>query len=98
MLGVSSGNQILYVGDHIYGDVMRSKKTLGWRTMLVVPELAPSCGAWRRRQRGAAENIRAFRRERATRSATPRSSGCGAPFVNRDTSIESGTGWSSVRR
>ena len=27
--------QVLYVGDHIYGDILRSKKTLGWRTMLV---------------------------------------------------------------
>ncbi|THG09394.1 hypothetical protein TEA_022467 [Camellia sinensis var. sinensis] len=32
-------NQVLYVGDHIYGDILRSKKVLGWRTMLVVPEL-----------------------------------------------------------
>ena len=32
------GSQVLYVGDHIYGDILRSK-TLGWRTMLVVPEL-----------------------------------------------------------
>lgn len=40
MLGISSGNKVLYVGDHIYGDILRSKKTLGWRTMLVVPELA----------------------------------------------------------
>ncbi|WZZ06978.1 hypothetical protein YC2023_092899 [Brassica napus] len=31
--------QVLYVGDHIYGDILRSKKVLGWRTMLVVPEL-----------------------------------------------------------
>lgn len=40
MLGITVGNQVLYVGDHIYGDILRSKKTLGWRTMLVVPELA----------------------------------------------------------
>lgn len=26
-------------GDHIYGDVLRSKKALGWRTLLVIPEL-----------------------------------------------------------
>lgn len=39
MLGVSAGSQVLYVGDHIYGDVLRSKKDLGWRTMLVIPEL-----------------------------------------------------------
>ncbi|CAL8468745.1 g8285 [Coccomyxa elongata] len=39
MLDISSGGEVLYVGDHIYGDILRSKKTLGWRTMLVVPEL-----------------------------------------------------------
>jgi HAD superfamily 5'-nucleotidase-like hydrolase len=38
-LGVEQGSQILYVGDHIYGDILRSKKDLGWRTMLVVTEL-----------------------------------------------------------
>jgi HAD superfamily 5'-nucleotidase-like hydrolase len=39
MLGIKSGAGLLYVGDHIYGDVLRSKKALGWRTMLVIPEL-----------------------------------------------------------
>ncbi|GBG69541.1 hypothetical protein CBR_g4376 [Chara braunii] len=39
MLGIESGSQVLYVGDHIYGDILRSKKQVGWRTMLVVPEL-----------------------------------------------------------
>lgn len=39
VVGVLSGMEVLYVGDHIYGDILRSKKTLGWRTMLVVPEL-----------------------------------------------------------
>eukprot|EP00271_Cylindrocystis_brebissonii_P011347 TRINITY_DN2870_c0_g1_i1.p1 TRINITY_DN2870_c0_g1~~TRINITY_DN2870_c0_g1_i1.p1 ORF type:complete len:826 (+),score=111.88 TRINITY_DN2870_c0_g1_i1:747-3224(+) len=39
MLGIGAGAQVLYVGDHIYGDILRSKKLLGWRTMLVVPEL-----------------------------------------------------------
>ena len=37
-LGVS-GDQILYVGDHIYGDVRMSKKLLKWRTALVLREL-----------------------------------------------------------
>ena len=40
LLGVSSGNGVLYVGDHIYADILRSKRTLGWRTCLVVPELS----------------------------------------------------------
>lgn len=39
LLSVESSSQVLYVGDHIYGDILRSKKVLGWRTMLVVPEL-----------------------------------------------------------
>lgn len=39
MLGVANGTQLLYVGDHIFSDVLRSKRTLGWRTMLIVPEL-----------------------------------------------------------
>ncbi|KAK1427307.1 hypothetical protein QVD17_15990 [Tagetes erecta] len=39
LLNVGSSSQVLYVGDHIYGDILRSKKILGWRTMLIVPEL-----------------------------------------------------------
>ncbi|XP_059453503.1 uncharacterized protein LOC132184042 isoform X1 [Corylus avellana] len=39
LLSIESSQQVLYVGDHIYGDILRSKKVLGWRTMLVVPEL-----------------------------------------------------------
>ena len=38
-LKIENGTQILYVGDHIYGDILRSKKELGWRTMLVISEL-----------------------------------------------------------
>lgn len=33
------GEEILYVGDHIYGDILRSKKTSLWRTALIVEEL-----------------------------------------------------------
>jgi len=40
MLGVEFGSRLLYVGDHIYGDILRAKKQIDWRTMLVVPELA----------------------------------------------------------
>jgi HAD superfamily 5'-nucleotidase-like hydrolase len=29
LLSVASSSQILYVGDHIYGDILRSKKVLG---------------------------------------------------------------------
>ncbi len=34
-----SGEQILYLGDHIYGDILQLKKTCNWRTALVVEEL-----------------------------------------------------------
>ena len=34
-----SGDQILYFGDHTYGDILRSKKSVGWRTAMVVEEL-----------------------------------------------------------
>lgn len=43
-LGVS-GDRILYVGDHIYGDVLKASSTTGWRTALVVPELEHEVGA-----------------------------------------------------
>ncbi|MES2503836.1 MAG: HAD-IG family 5'-nucleotidase [Myxococcota bacterium] len=33
------GEEILYVGDHIYGDIVRSKKETLWRTCLIVEEL-----------------------------------------------------------
>lgn len=33
------GDEILYVGDHIFGDIMISKGKLNWRTLLVVEEL-----------------------------------------------------------
>eukprot|EP00039_Didymoeca_costata_P020528 m.341592 g.341592 ORF g.341592 m.341592 type:complete len:593 (+) comp20248_c0_seq1:226-2004(+) len=38
-LGVNLGSEVLYVGDHIFGDILKSKKSLNWRTMLVFPEL-----------------------------------------------------------
>ncbi len=37
-LGVT-GDQVLYVGDHIYGDILRSKKESAWRTAMIIQEL-----------------------------------------------------------
>ncbi len=34
-----AGDTVLYVGDHIYGDILKSKKTSLWRTCMVVQEL-----------------------------------------------------------
>jgi len=39
LMGVRSGDEILYVGDHLYSDVLRSKRTLGWRSLFIMPEL-----------------------------------------------------------
>ncbi len=33
------GDEILYIGDHIYGDILRLKKDCGWRTAMVIEEL-----------------------------------------------------------
>jgi HAD superfamily 5'-nucleotidase-like hydrolase len=33
------GDQVLYFGDHTYGDILRSKKSLGWRTAMILSEL-----------------------------------------------------------
>ncbi|XP_052558272.1 cytosolic purine 5'-nucleotidase-like isoform X5 [Tympanuchus pallidicinctus] len=45
LLGVK-GKDILYMGDHIFGDILKSKKRQGWRTFLVVPELAHELQVW----------------------------------------------------
>lgn len=39
LLEVEAGEEILYVGDHLYSDVLRSKRTLGWRSAFIMPEL-----------------------------------------------------------
>lgn len=36
----ASGDAVLYVGDHIYGDVLRAKKESAWRTVMIIQEMA----------------------------------------------------------
>ncbi|MFH1530943.1 MAG: HAD-IG family 5'-nucleotidase [Pseudomonadota bacterium] len=50
-LGVS-GERILYIGDHIYGDILKSKKSSTWRTAMIIPEMASEL----RRLEGVREN------------------------------------------
>ncbi|PJD93098.1 MAG: 5'-nucleotidase [Legionella sp.] len=38
-------DEILYIGDHIYGDILRLKKDCNWRTALVVEELGQEIAA-----------------------------------------------------
>jgi HAD superfamily 5'-nucleotidase-like hydrolase len=35
----ASGDRVLFVGDHIYGDMLRSRKSSNWRTAMVLQEL-----------------------------------------------------------
>lgn len=48
-LGIE-GDDILYIGDHIYGDILRLKKDCNWRTALVVEELGHEIEAYKRMQ------------------------------------------------
>ena len=43
-----NGDEILYIGDHIYGDIIRLKKDCNWRTALVVEELGAEIAAQKR--------------------------------------------------
>ncbi|VDP15776.1 unnamed protein product [Soboliphyme baturini] len=45
------GRDVIYIGDHIFGDVLRSKKGRGWRTFLVVPELTHELLVWTDRRK-----------------------------------------------
>ncbi len=35
----TTGDRILYVGDHIYGDILRSRRESAWRTALILQEM-----------------------------------------------------------
>ena len=39
------GDRVLYVGDHIYGDVLRAKKQSAWRTLMIIQELTDELSA-----------------------------------------------------
>jgi 5'-nucleotidase len=36
----AAGTNVLYIGDHIFADIQKSKTTTFWRTLLVVPEVS----------------------------------------------------------
>lgn len=40
-----SGDQILYIGDHIFGDILRSKKDSSWRTAMIIQEMEQEIAA-----------------------------------------------------
>ena len=67
----AQGEEVLYVGDHIYGDVLRSKKNASWRTLLLVPELERELGLLEAKSHDLRE---LFRLETARRRAQRRAS------------------------
>lgn len=56
------GDQILYFGDHTYGDILRSKSSSGWRTAMILSELDHEIAA---RERAKRHTRRAYNAERA---------------------------------
>jgi len=44
MLEVAS-DRVLYVGDHIFGDVLRAKKESAWRTLMIIQEMTDELDA-----------------------------------------------------
>ena len=51
-----AGDHVLYVGDHIYGDILRSKKTSMWRTCMIVQEIEDEL-AWLDSRRGDLDRL-----------------------------------------
>ena len=56
-LGIT-GDQVLYVGDHIYGDILRSKKESVWRTAMIMQELETEVIAYESCKPDFAEGVR----------------------------------------
>ena len=58
------GERVLYVGDHIYGDIIRNRKVSLWRTCMVVQELETEI-AYTEGNAGALTRLRELERLRA---------------------------------
>lgn len=50
-----AGDEILYIGDHIYGDILRSKRDSAWRTAMIIPEMEDELRTMRRVQETVAQ-------------------------------------------
>ncbi|MFO0609614.1 MAG: HAD-IG family 5'-nucleotidase [Polyangiales bacterium] len=49
------GERVLYVGDHIFGDILRSKKDSAWRTLMIVQEMEAELAAMDRTRASLAD-------------------------------------------
>lgn len=59
---MGGGHRVMYVGDHIYGDILRSKKDSMWRTAMVLQELEDEIGAHERSRDDAAALLEVHQR------------------------------------
>ena len=50
ILEVTDRSAILYVGDHIFGDILKCKKDADWKTLLIVEELDKQITKWEQSQ------------------------------------------------
>ena len=58
----AGGDKVLYIGDHIYGDILKSKKTSTWRTAMIIPEMEQELEALDTVREDRAKLDRLFRR------------------------------------
>ena len=77
----ASGDRVLFVGDHIYGDMLRSRKSSNWRTAMVLQELEHEVATYDRLRADAGAARPARRRAhpprlRAQRAASRRCARC----------------------
>ncbi|VDL88610.1 unnamed protein product [Schistocephalus solidus] len=49
LIGARS-KEVLYTGDHIFGDILKSKKQVNWKTFLVIPELLSELYVWKKKK------------------------------------------------
>jgi hypothetical protein len=74
------GGSVLYVGDHLYADVVRTKRSMGWRTCLIVPELTKEIFTHKRLRARRLELMQLRRRQHSLESRLDRLMlGPGAP-------------------
>ena len=55
-IGGIGGDRVLFVGDHIYGDILRSRKSSLWRTCMIVQEMEAEL-AWLERSTPSLEEM-----------------------------------------
>ena len=79
---------MLYVGDHIYGDILRSKKETSWYTAMIIQELDSEVARTKRAPHDSAAQARA----RGATRASSRTSCASTRVASRSSRAHSGDG------